>query len=316
MKDISGCCAELNKRPACSRRGVALVSVLWILAFMTVVASGLSLQARTETRMARNLVSVAQAQEAASGAIQLAVFELLNGDVNDRRRRNGSIIQIALGDATVQVAVFDESGRIDLNKASAQTLGRLFAAVGLEDTPAAALTDAIIDWRDTDQLHRLNGAEDDDYESAGRAYGAKDGPFQSVEELQLVLGMTSEIYTKIWRAVTVLSPAGNVNADVASPLVRRATMDDPGDEGAIATGVEPSAENRPRRAILRGSTYSVYAMATVADGASARVGATVKIQRRNRNAPVAILNWRVEPRAIDTVFAGSGEKAPPEQNEG
>ena len=34
----------------------------------------------------------------------------------------------------------------------------------------------------------LNGAEDADYEAEGLPYGAKDGPFQSVEELRQVLG--------------------------------------------------------------------------------------------------------------------------------
>jgi general secretion pathway protein K len=46
------------------------------------------------------------------------------------------------------------------------------------------LVDAILDWRDEDDLHLVNGAEDPDYKAAGLPYGAKDGPFDSLEELQ------------------------------------------------------------------------------------------------------------------------------------
>ena len=283
-----------------------MVSVLWILAFLTVVAGGLSLQARTETRMAQNLVSVAQAREAAVGAVQVAVFELLRGRTAYQWQGDGSTDEIRLGDTVIQVAVFDEAGRIDLNKASARVLERLFAAVGLDDTDAAELVDAVVDWRDPDQLHRLNGAEDDDYQEAGTAYGAKDGPFESVEELQLVLGMSPDIYSKIWQAVTVFSPAAAVNPSVASPLVRQALTDELSEGSSIPSDSSLSAEDEPEDTRLRGSTFAVYAKAMAPDGASARIGATVRLQRGSRNRPFTVLDWRVEPRAVDTVFGSAG----------
>ena len=64
---------------------------------------------------------------------------------------------------------------------------------------AAALVDAIVDFRDEDDLHCLQGAEDRDYADAGLPRGAKDAAFEAVEELQQVLGMTREIYDG-WRA--------------------------------------------------------------------------------------------------------------------
>ncbi len=174
----------------------------------------------------------------------------------------------------------------------------------MSDTEAGALADAVMDWRDPDQLHRLNGAEDDDYRTAGKAYGAKDAPFESVEELQLVLGMTSEIYTKLWPAVTVLSPRATVDTSVASPLVNRAVTGAAADERMDPAESPPPGDERPALTQLRGTTYTVYARARVADGGSAGVGATVRLQRSSRRDPVVILDWRVEPRAMDTVFTG------------
>lgn len=310
---MSGRYAQLNEKPALYDRGVALVSVLWILAFLTVVAGGLSLQARMETRMTQNLVSVAQAREAAYGAVGLAVLELLRGRTDYRWRGDGSTDEIALGDAKIRVAVFDEAGRIDLNKASAQLLLKLFDAVGLNETDAAVLVDAVMDWRDPDQLHRLNGAEDDDYRRAGKPYGAKDGSFESVEELQLVLGMTPAIYTKIWPAVTVFSPTNKINASVASPLVRRAVDGDAADDRMVSTEPQPATDDELAVTQFRGNTYTVYARATVPDGASAQVGATVRLKRGSKKDPVAVLDWRVEPRAMDTVFGSEDGDAPLEQ---
>ena len=54
--------------------------------------------------------------------------------------------------------------------------------------------DAIADFRDPDDLRRLNGAEDADYQSAGLKHGAKDGPFKAIEELQQVLGVDHDLY--------------------------------------------------------------------------------------------------------------------------
>ena len=51
-----------------------------------------------------------------------------------------------------------------------------------------------MDWRDKDNLHRLNGAEDDYYLSLPQPYKCKNGDFTSIEELLLVRGVTPEIF--------------------------------------------------------------------------------------------------------------------------
>ena len=54
-----------------------------------------------------------------------------------------------------------------------------------------------------DKRRRNPGAEDSDYAHAG--YGAKDGPFNSIEELRLVAGMTNDIFRQIYPALTIHS---------------------------------------------------------------------------------------------------------------
>jgi general secretion pathway protein K len=105
----------------------------------------------------------------------------------------------------VRVAIQDELGRIDLNQADQGLLTGLFRSAGLNPTEVAGLTDKVLDWRDPTPARRLNGAKEREYRSAGLSYGPRNGPFQSVDELQLVMGMTKDLYDRVEPAVTVYS---------------------------------------------------------------------------------------------------------------
>lgn len=71
-----------------------------------------------------------------------------------------------------------------------ETLRALFIARGVEADP----TDAILDWIDADGDSRSEGAENDFYQATDIPYSAKNAPFDSVEELLMVRGITPEIF--------------------------------------------------------------------------------------------------------------------------
>ena len=56
------------------------------------------------------------------------------------------------------------------------------------------ITDSIIDWRDCDDEAQLNGAESDYYMGLARPHRAKNGFFDSPEELLQIRGVTPEIF--------------------------------------------------------------------------------------------------------------------------
>ena len=56
------------------------------------------------------------------------------------------------------------------------------------------VADSILDWRDANREHRLNGAEEDYYRGLDPPYSAKDGPLDVLEELLLVRGVTPQIF--------------------------------------------------------------------------------------------------------------------------
>src|SRR5262249_46653808 len=86
----------------------------------------------------------------------------------------------------------------------------------------AALVDAIEDFRDPDNERQPDGAEDRDYQTAGLSHGAKDGPFETVEELQQVIGMTSDLYRLVAPALTVDSRRPAVHPAYAPAMVLKA----------------------------------------------------------------------------------------------
>ena len=70
------------------------------------------------------------------------------------------------------------------------TLQYLFEERGAEGD----VVDAILDWIDSDDDTRPNGAESDYYQSLSKPYSCKNGPISSVEELLLIRGITPELY--------------------------------------------------------------------------------------------------------------------------
>jgi general secretion pathway protein K len=94
----------------------------------------------------------------------------------------------------LRVRLLDEGGKINLNRTDESTLRRIFTNIGIEEPQRSELVDSILDWVDPDNLHRINGAENDFYESLSTPYTAKNGLFDTVEELLWVKGVTAELF--------------------------------------------------------------------------------------------------------------------------
>jgi general secretion pathway protein K len=213
-----------RRRPTRYRRqrGVALILVLWLTVMLTVIAGSFAYAMRNEALAARNTVSSAQARSLADGAIYRTVYELLRPKVSpDMWAADGSLHFWQDDSARIAVSAIDESGKIDLNTAPDALLkGLLTTAGGLDDPTASKLIDAIGDWKDADDVRRPNGAEAADYKAAGLPYVPANSFFETLPELQRVMGMTPELYAKVADNLTVLSRQPGVNPQFAS----RATL--------------------------------------------------------------------------------------------
>lgn len=219
------------------QRGIALVIVLWSLVLLAVIATGFAADTRTETKLAHNMAETAKARALAEAGVQRAILELLKPAAERRLTVGDPPARFTFGGGEILLTLEDEGGKIDLNRAPDTLLRGLLTAAGIEDEDAARLVNAIADFRDSDAQRRADGAEDDDYRAAGLGHEAKDRPFEDIEELKQVLGMTPELYARIAPALTVHSRSRRVNRKTASPLVLQAL-----------TGVDPAADAPPRDA--------------------------------------------------------------------
>jgi general secretion pathway protein K len=203
------------------QRGIALIVVLWLTVLITVIGSSFAYSMRSEALAARNTMSLAQARAAADGAVERTAFELSRARVSpDAWSADGQPHTFSDGDIAVTSVAYDESARIDLNSASEPLLKGLLQQVGgLDADSAQRQLDAIIDWRDADDLKRPNGAEAPDYQAAGSKYVPTNSPFESVGELQRVLGMTPELMARLAGTLTVYSRQQRINPVTASRSV-------------------------------------------------------------------------------------------------
>jgi general secretion pathway protein K len=204
------------------QRGIALVAVLWALVLLAVIAATVLRESRSQNRLARNFVDAAQAEALADGGVHRAIAGLIKPVSAGGWRVDGTIYAWRVGGGDVRIRIEDEGGKIDLNRTEGRQLQNLFLVVGLEEAQAKALTDAILDYLDKDDTRRESGAEDSDYAAAGLPHGAKNGPFEALEELHQVLGMTRETYAVVAPALTVHSNRRQPDRKVASPLVAAA----------------------------------------------------------------------------------------------
>jgi len=268
------------------QRGIALVVVLWLVVLLTVIGSSHARNMRIETTLAFNHVGTAKARALAEAGINRAIMELFVSDTAMRWQFNGTAYPIQLDSGSVNIAIRDASGLLDLNRAGPVQLGAVLAAAGAEEADSQQLVDAILDWRDKDQLRHLHGAEDNDYRHAGLDWGARDGLFASVDELRYILGMTHELFERLVPYLTVHSSQNDVNLKYAP---------------AWLFTVLTNTEREPTETPLVDDTqpagpFHITAWATSNSGARASVEAVLRIARTGEE-PYTILSWHEPARS-------------------
>jgi general secretion pathway protein K len=214
--------------------GFALLIVLWTLSLLALLGTQLVAAGRVDAQLARNLLDGATLEAAADGAVQQAIFRLL--DRPERRwAADGTEHVIRVGQAVVAVRLEDEGGKVNPNIASEALLQALLVRVGTEPAMAAALAAAIVDWRTASRQPRPRGAKAPQYAAAGLDYGPPESDFRSIDELGAVLGMTSALLTRLRPHVTVFSEADPDGA-TRDPVVAGALLTALGRVPAAVTG--------------------------------------------------------------------------------
>ena len=284
--------------------GLALVLVLWVLSLLTIMAGSFALSMRREASIVAGIKNNAQAMAVAESGIAMAEMMLLNTDQNKRWRADGSIYEIRSADAKVRVRLLSETGKIDINKADQTLLQGLMASAPVDEEQQTRLVSAILDWRDKDDLVHIDGAEKKEYKDAELSYQPRNKPFQTIEELQLVLGMNASVFLWIEPLITVYSGQQQVTAQLATKEVLQVIpgLDSEMVDSYLTARLESAINNLPappfpsssgqNNAAGQNNVLTVVSEALLDDESSAVISAVIKQSGDNETTPFQVLNWR------------------------
>jgi type II secretory pathway component PulK len=177
------------------RRGFVLLAVLWVMVGLAVLGLALSLVGRDAVGATQNRVSLTRAHWLAEGCVNLA-RAIVAEELADPTR--AAVVWRALDDVVASSPLVASMGcnlsllpvgaTLDVNTADAEQLRRLFQALQILPGSADSLVDAILDWRDSDDEPRQNGAERAWYVARHR-FVPRNGPLADARELTRVRGL-------------------------------------------------------------------------------------------------------------------------------
>lgn len=267
----------MNQQRVSKQQGVALAIVVWFLAAMSLLVSGIVFQARVDTKMAQVHVARAKAQAAGDGAIQLMLAALASGNLKGSGLPRGTF---EIGGLPVTVELVRISGLIDLNLADADTLALLFAGGQQSPGEAQLIAGNVVKWRNAPQ------------DAEGLKKPVK---FASIEDVMRVAGVGRTQLDAI-RDYVVVGPAGQRQislADAPAPLLKLLADKNGRAATSVLDGRTKLAASEKKIQSSRGEKYRVDAWV--------RVGEQTLLRRRwvdmvaGRNSELPWRFSRIEP---------------------
>lgn len=171
-----------------SRRGFALLAVLWVIAAASVLALGLAAAARESLEAARDRTDLIRAGWRAEECAEQA-RRVIDGALQQGHWRGLSRIVLAAmaAHSDCRVTLREVGSRMDVNSAPASMLDTALKRIGVAPKQRDSLIDALLDWRDADDVPRPLGAERAWYSTRGLPT-PRNGPLADIRELSRVRG--------------------------------------------------------------------------------------------------------------------------------
>jgi general secretion pathway protein K len=309
-----------------AERGFVLISVMLAVTLLAVVVTEFVFSMRLEASMARSYRDSVLAEHLAESGVQQAIREVLSQAQITALDEGGQLLfyralpgqtapervpvlprtRVPLGRGEFSYRITDEASRLDINATTPAQLDRLLAALGLERPQRDIISDSLQDWRDRDELHRLNGAESEDvYLRLPVPYRSRNGNLQDAAELRQIRGVSRELYfgtgdrPGLGDLVTAIRPGG-VNLNTASaPVLKALGFSDAEMADVRQTRVRTPYLTVPGRFAGRGlvvgsATFRIEAEGRLPGSPPSRVLAIVQRGGRTESLGVTVRLWRPE----------------------
>ena len=179
-------------RSSGDRRGLVLIAVLWTVTLLGLITAIMGRTTRLESKVSDARKQQLQCKWACRAGVETAAA-VLNDDLKDSDGLTDlwsdsieDFNDVELGQCSFNVSVVDEAGKLNINTATKKQLLEL-------PEMTDEIAEAILDWRDKDDMPRAYGAEAGYYENVPFRYKIRNGEFQTIRELMLVKGVTREL---------------------------------------------------------------------------------------------------------------------------
>jgi type II secretory pathway component PulK len=187
-----------------SRRGFALLAVLWTLTAMTVLTGAAISVARLGSATTRNRILLARAAWAREACVEILQARY----AQDAFIRALDTVDLGRG-TWCTASLEDPSVKLNLNLADRQALVAVLQPIVRRSRAVDSLLDALLDWRDPDAVPRPLGDE---------SSGNRNGPFADIWELRYVRGFTDTLVARLAPFLTTRG-TGAINVNAAPPEV-------------------------------------------------------------------------------------------------
>ncbi len=216
---------------------MVLLLVILILTLISVLILSWAQEWRTELQVSGNFVQVKKCRSLAEAGIFYALGKLVSAKTAERAAHQPNAPQsedspddlwqgdqrlhlLELPDGKVEIRIADEGGKINLNRAPEELLRSLFTVLELKELQIRTMVDSLQDWRSPDNQSRPHGAKSDYYLGLDPPYVAKNGPFETVEELAWVHGFeASPLVRRLGQWLTVQTTGTGINLNTAPQQV-------------------------------------------------------------------------------------------------
>ena len=195
------------------KRGFAVIIALVAVTVLTLLAGAFAYAMKIETRLAANTNDDEQFYWIGRGGVERACWWLAlegnqpfsstqqywNHGPGDGPETNGilageSLDNFQIGEGTVSLTMTEQESKININTADGPLLQQALTTMGADANDISVVSDSILDWIDPDDNTRPAGAESDYYLGLTPSYYAKNAPIDNLDELQLVKGVTRDMF--------------------------------------------------------------------------------------------------------------------------
>jgi len=272
-------------RRNCKEDGMVLVIVLWLITCIALLVAAFNGTVKSGSLATRNEITTIKAIPLLDAGVELASFHLNAKDEQHKWIADGREYRQQIAGKWISLRIFDENGKVDLNKAKPELMTNLFQRHVQTQSQAQDIAMAILKIRDA---RTGNDAQ----------------AFVHVSQLLQVPGVSYGLYRKLLPFVTVYNPRGTINTKTAAREVMLAL---PGmtpievDEklalrgAATANDIEISPPVEAGKAPgtgRAGPAYTVVVRRDVGRGADALQTAVTILARSTPAAPFHVLAWR------------------------